>query len=349
MRVVWLWAVLAGLLAALTGPSAAADSLARRGRELMREHPEIWTGAVILRGERSLIVAARRPGLPARITLPDVAARPGAEARFARPAAAGEASGDGTAVVDDVSGTGGAAAFGGSGGGSPVPAGSAGSGVPGGEGDSRSRDLADLARRADRASLVAGRLLGPVRPVILVPATTEQAATLSAPASVTGLAAVAAVDSVIVEPAAFARLSAAGRDVVLTHEITHIAAGAALDGRTPKWLVEGFADYVGYRDSGIPVARAAAELAEEVRAGRLPRELPGPGDFAAGSPRLAQAYEEAWLACRYVAERYGERALVALYRAARGGDLSAALSRTLGTGPAGFTAAWRAYVQDRLR
>ncbi|MEU9885484.1 hypothetical protein [Sphaerisporangium sp. NPDC051011] len=212
-------------------------------------------------------------------------------------------------------------------------------------------DLADLARRADRASLVVARVAGPVRPLVLVPATTAQAATLAAPASVDGLAAVAATDRVIIEPGSFARLSDAGRDVVLAHELTHVATGAATDARTPKWLVEGFADYVGYLRSGIPVREAAAELAAEVRAGRTPSALPGPDDFAPGSPRLAQAYEEAWLACRYVAARYGEPALVALYREFRRGDradAAGALPRALGVPAGRFTGAWRAYVKAEL-
>ncbi|RCG28292.1 hypothetical protein DQ384_24520 [Sphaerisporangium album] len=212
----------------------------------------------------------------------------------------------------------------------------------------RVEELEDLARRADRAGLVVAEVAGPVRPLVLVPATTAQAATLAAPASVNGLAAVAAADRVIVEPGSFARLSAAGRDVVLAHELTHVATGAATDARTPKWLVEGFADYVGYLRSGIPVRAAAAELAAEVRAGRLPSALPGPDDFAPGAPRLAQAYEEAWLACRYVAARYGERALVALYREFSGGDAAGALPRALGVSAGRFTAAWRAYMKAEL-
>ncbi|WP_248959405.1 hypothetical protein [Sphaerisporangium perillae] len=292
MRVVWLWAVLAGLLAALTGP-VATDDLRRRADALIGEHPEIWAGARIIPGERSLLVVAA------------------------------------TARADAVT----------PGRGDPSPE---AAGAPGPLG------LADLARRADRASLIVARVAGPVRPLILVPATTEQAAALAAPAAVGGLAAVAAADHVIVEPRSFARLTGTGRDVVLAHELTHVAMGAAMDGRTPKWLVEGFADYVGYLHAGLPVARAAAELAEEVRAGAPPEALPGPGAFAAGSARLAQAYEEAWLACRYVAGRFGERALVTLYRESRRGDPDTALTRTLGMSEEEFTAAWREYVRRQL-
>ncbi|WP_262845917.1 hypothetical protein [Sphaerisporangium corydalis] len=296
MRVVGLWAVLAALLAALTGPAdvpggpaaspgqvmdpggpgrmtgpqdPAADR--RRADAVIREHPEIWTGAEVVGSGRALVVA-----------------------------------------------------------------------LPGGA------DPADLARRADRASAVVARLAGPVRPLVLAPATTAQAAVLAAPADLTGLAAVAGAGRVIVEPVSFARLSPVGRDVVLAHELTHVATGASADGRTPTWLVEGFADYAGYLGAGVPVPAAAAELAAEVRAGRVPAALPGREDFAAGAPRAAQAYEEAWLACRYVAGRFGERALVTLYRESMRGDAGAALTRATGMGTAQFTAAWRAYVRTEL-
>ncbi|MGW4639789.1 hypothetical protein ACWEN6_14730 [Sphaerisporangium sp. NPDC004334] len=313
MRVVWLWAVLAGLLTVLTGPSAVEDDLGRRARTLIGEHPEIWSGARTFRGDLSLVVAA-----------PDALGAPGALTAHGAPTASGTTAS--RAATASAAG--------------PVPGGGAAA--------ASGAAFADLARRADRASRLVARVVGPVRPLIAVPATTEQAAVLAAPAQVNGLAAVAGADRVIVEPRSFARLTAAGRDVVLAHEITHIATGAALDGSTPKWLVEGFADYVGYLDAGIPARRAAAELADEVRAGRTPERLPGPETFAAGSARQAQAYEEAWLACRYVAGRFGERALVSLYRESRHGDVRAALSRTLRMSLERFTAAWREYVRDQL-
>ncbi|MEU7987850.1 hypothetical protein AB0B56_23550 [Streptosporangium canum] len=201
-------------------------------------------------------------------------------------------------------------------------------------------DLRDLASRADRARRTVGRIWGPVRPVILFPATDAEAAALAGAGSTGGLAAMATADRVIVLPSGYARLSAIGRDVVITHELTHVATGATRGGRVPMWLSEGFADYVGYRDAGIGVREAAAELAAEVRAGTLPARLPGAADFAPGAPRLAQAYEEAWLACRYIAERFGEKALVRLY----GSDVGSAL----GLSPAELTAAWRDHLRREL-
>jgi hypothetical protein len=200
--------------------------------------------------------------------------------------------------------------------------------------------LRDLASRADRARRSVEEIWGPVRAVILFPATDAEAAALAGAGGTGGLAALATSDRVIVLPSGYARLSEIGRDVVITHELTHVATGATRGGRVPMWMSEGFADYAGYRDAGIAVRTVAAELAPEVRAGVLPARFPGPDDFAPGAPRLAQAYEEAWLACRLVAERFGEKALVRLY----GSDVGSAL----GLSEASLVGAWRDYLRREL-
>ncbi|KAA9379799.1 hypothetical protein F5972_09160 [Microbispora cellulosiformans] len=230
------------------------------------------------------------------------------------------------------------------------------------------RLVAEIARLAGRADRTVTRVWGAHGgAVVLVPRTEEQAALLAAPAVVGGLAAVATGDRVIVQPAAFARLSAVGRQVVVTHELTHVAASGPR--AVPMWLLEGFADYVGYLDSGLPVHTVAAELAADLRAGggagaEADREagtaadtaadtvagaplarLPEPADFAA---RPAQAYEEAWLACRYIAARFGERRLVALYRAALSEDADTALRNVLGLTTAELTRLWRSSVRAEL-
>jgi hypothetical protein len=213
--------------------------------------------------------------------------------------------------------------------------------------------LAGIAAVADRAGRTVGEVWGEgagTRVVVQVPGTVAEAAWLAGTtaAALDGLAAVATARTVVVVPGGFARLTAVGRAVVLTHELTHVATGAATTTRVPIWLSEGFADYVGYRDSGLAVSEVAAELAAEVRAGVVPVRLPERHDFGTGSARLAQAYQEAWLACRYLAGRYGERALVTVYRdALRGGD-APALAR-LGLDRASLTAGWRAHAIEELR
>ncbi|HEX6468081.1 MAG TPA: hypothetical protein VF069_03225 [Streptosporangiaceae bacterium] len=196
------------------------------------------------------------------------------------------------------------------------------------------------------------------RAVALVPATDAQAAALADDGpSLREIAAVATVtrgagggrgsDRIVVSPAGYPRLNEIGRHVVLTHELTHIATRAAADARTPAWLVEGFADYVGYKGLDVPVASAARELRREVAGGRLPSALPGPADFSGASGRLPQAYEEAWLACRMVAGRYGEERLVRLYRVA-GARPGEAFRRVLGVDAAEFTSMWRDYLRREL-
>ncbi|URN00293.1 basic secretory family protein [Actinomadura madurae] len=198
------------------------------------------------------------------------------------------------------------------------------------------------------------------RVVALAPADPGLASALAGPGQSLGqIAALATVapapssggrgeDRIVVSPTAFGRLNDLGRTVVLTHELTHVATGGARDRRTPLWLIEGFADYVGYRHVEIGARAAAGELRREVAAGRVPAALPGTAAFAGGSPRLSQAYQEAWLACRMVAGRYGEATLVRLYRAAGHASEAAALRDVLGLTRERFTGMWRDYVKKEL-
>jgi hypothetical protein len=202
--------------------------------------------------------------------------------------------------------------------------------------------LREIADRVDAGVPVVSGVVGSDwarRAVVLVPGTQEQASRLvgqaqdlgqiAALATVTGEAAHPA-DRIVVAPTTFPRLNPLGRRVVLTHELTHIATGGARDTRTPMWLVEGLADYVGYKDIDLPVIDAARELSEEVKTGRLPGRLPDQRDFAGSSPRLSEAYQEAWLACRMIVERYGEDRLWRLYQAAGG-----SAGQAQGHGPGG--------------
>jgi hypothetical protein len=80
--------------------------------------------------------------------------------------------------------------------------------------------------------------------------------------------------------------------------------------------------------------------------------LPADADFSARAAKLATAYERAWLACRFIADTWGQRALIRFYTAVgtSGEEASAAvaagLREVLGTTPAQFRAEWQAYVAD---
>jgi hypothetical protein len=202
---------------------------------------------------------------------------------------------------------------------------------------------------------------------VLIPDTPEEFAAVTGDnADSHDLAAVAVADQVsaggtvlgariVFNPDNLARLNAAGRRLVVGHELSHIASRAVTSDQMPTWLIEGMADYVGNLGSTMPVAGTAAELAAEVRAGKVASALPSGADFA-GGPRLPQAYEESWLACRLIADRVGQSGLVRFYRVvakAAGIDAATAvaigLRQVLHTSVAAFTAAWRSYLIGQLR
>jgi hypothetical protein len=226
------------------------------------------------------------------------------------------------------------------------------------------RALRPYTELADRAVPVVGHAWPgkwPGKAVVEVPGSeADMAALLGAqPPAYQGIAAVttaelhgrgsAPADRIVVNPQAFAQLSPFGRQVVLTHELTHVATRTDTTPTTPLWLSEGFADWVGYSATGLAPPKTAEELAADVRVGRTPQQLPSDADFTTTSAGLAQAYEGAWLACRMVAEQWGSGALVSLYRAAGRQRTDAALRTVLGVGLDTFTARWRAYVTRELR
>ena len=157
-----------------------------------------------------------------------------------------------------------------------------------------------------------------------------------------------------INPANWPKLSALGQRIVLTHELTHVATRAVTSAATPTWLAEGFADYVGYLGSGVPVAFVAQDLGSAIRAGRTPRHLPAPSAFNGGSARLSVAYESAWMACRLIADRWGQSALVRFYAAVARSRLDPAtavdltMHRLLHVSAAAFTARWRGYLTREL-
>ncbi|MDQ2838746.1 MAG: hypothetical protein M3Y42_20960 [Actinomycetota bacterium] len=204
--------------------------------------------------------------------------------------------------------------------------------------------------------------------VVLIPDTTAEFVAVSGDSADShDLAAVAVADAVdpdgtvlgarvVLNPTTLSELDAAGRRLVVQHELTHLASQAATSDQMPTWLIEGFADYVGNLGSGQSVRTAATELGAEIRRGVLPAALPTNADFDGGNGRLAQVYEESWLACRLIASRIGQQGLVRFYKlvgsAARTDPGTAAalgLRQLLHTDLAAFTAAWRAALIAQLR
>ncbi|MBL1096981.1 hypothetical protein JK363_09920 [Streptomyces sp. 205] len=234
------------------------------------------------------------------------------------------------------------------------------------------RLLREVADAADRAVPALSRVWPGVwagRVVVEVPADLDRMAALlgASPNGYRGIAAVttgevggnagspSAADRVIVNPEAYQVLGDFGHQVVITHETAHVATRSATTAATPLWLSEGFADWVGYRTPGRTPSQVAPELADSVASGHLPRALPRDDDFRFGSDpdRLSRAYEQGWLACRLIADRWGARKLVEFYRAVgeaprRSGAVESALRRVLDVNPEEFTDAWRRYMAVEL-
>jgi hypothetical protein len=217
-------------------------------------------------------------------------------------------------------------------------------------------------READRFAALAGTAVPQVRAVLPrwpgglvleVPATQQglERALHARPGQYDGIAAVtttvngsrsrSAPVHIFVNPAVFGPLKPHGAQVVVTHEATHVATGAATS-PAPIWLVEGFADFVALRAQHLPLRTTASRISALVRHQGPPARLPGQAEFAAGAAHLEARYESAWLACRLLAARGGAGSLVALYRAVDAGrPVGAELRAHFGFGLRGLTAAWR--------
>ena len=221
------------------------------------------------------------------------------------------------------------------------------------------RTVERYARLARRAVPVVGRVVtgwrGPL--VIEVPRSEAEldAALGAAVGTYAGVAAVtASVDGstasdapvhVFVNPEVMAGLDDQGAQIVISHEVTHAATRAATNIHRPIWLTEGFADYVALRDVRLPLSTTAGQIIAQVRRSGPPDHLPDKSDFDSHSDSFGAEYEAAWLVCKVVAERAGERGLVSLYdRVGAGQDLDAVLREVLGVGTQGLTRLW----QERL-
>ncbi|MGH3306581.1 MAG: hypothetical protein ACRDOX_02745 [Nocardioides sp.] len=152
---------------------------------------------------------------------------------------------------------------------------------------------------------------------------------------------------VFVNPAIFGQLRPTGSQVVMSHEAVHVATEAATNNTMPLWLLEGFADYVALLDVDLPVSTAAGQIIDRVREEGPPESLPGSVEFDTTTTHLGATYESAWLACRLLADRGGQAALVRLYMEVRDGTtIGSALQREFGLTEAELTQLWRDLLTD---
>lgn len=149
---------------------------------------------------------------------------------------------------------------------------------------------------------------------------------------------------VFVNPEVTGRLRGAGAQVVISHELVHVATDATTTDLDP-WLLEGFADYVALRDVDLPLSITAARASASVGRGGVPDRLPGVAEFDTEAADLEAAYELAWLACVEVADQVGERGLVRVYQEAAAGATTRDALSSVGLTSADVVRGW----QQRLR
>jgi hypothetical protein len=115
-----------------------------------------------------------------------------------------------------------------------------------------------------------------------------------------------------VNPDVTDRLRQTGAQVVMSHELVHVATDAVRRPVEP-WLLEGFADHIALRDTKLPDRVTLGRAIAAARRHGVPEDLPSAAEFDTRADELQARYEEAWLACRIIAERLGESALVNVY------------------------------------
>ncbi|MDV3221589.1 hypothetical protein [Intrasporangium sp.] len=231
-------------------------------------------------------------------------------------------------------------------------------------------DAADVAEVADRAAAAARQVSGVLGSaavaVWVVPASDAEAARLLGrdEGGLRGVAAAtdgpigpgspAGADRIVLVPSAWSALSAVGRDVVLTHELTHVTTRRTSMRLPPLWLSEGLAEFIAYRDVDLPETEVVRSALGRVRSAGLPADLPTARDFDSVGGDLEVAYGQSLLVARTIADRHGTAALVGLFRAVNDGsalpgrvgeDADAAtdhfLERRLGTDRHTIVEAWR--------
>lgn len=114
---------------------------------------------------------------------------------------------------------------------------------------------------------------------------------------------------VVIHPDLATRTSQAGREVVLRHELTHVALDQGSWASVPTWVVEGSAEYTAYRDQNLSPAQIAPGLAQRVRAGE---RFSAPPDDA--TVRGKDGYALAWSWCVYLVEQQGDSRFVTFVR-----------------------------------
>ncbi|WP_229053564.1 hypothetical protein [Aeromicrobium sp. Leaf350] len=195
------------------------------------------------------------------------------------------------------------------------------------------------------------RLTGQAGPaVVVVPPTADlAAAVLGRTVDALGPVAGVAIDLpggdvpvVVLNPGEFDRMDARGRQLVVTHELTHAMTGAVGSTAEP-WIVEGFADWVALREDTTPLSIAAGALLQQVAGAGAPGALPAAADLA--GPTSGAAYQGAWLAVDVLGREHGGDATVLqVYDAVIAGTPLEQALAAADTSLAELTTEWQDYL-----
>ncbi|RVW05066.1 hypothetical protein EF834_08250 [Rhodococcus spongiicola] len=158
---------------------------------------------------------------------------------------------------------------------------------------------------------------------------------------------------IVFSPEAADRLTDLTRVAVLRHELTHVAARVVTEDGSPMWILEGYADYVGYRGIESTFGAVAPTLAAAVAAGAPPTSFPTDKDFHAGGDIARRAYESAWSLAIFVASEYGEARLGELYRDLARGEMTATqfddrIYHVLGISAEELVHSWSTWVSKQV-
>jgi hypothetical protein len=146
-----------------------------------------------------------------------------------------------------------------------------------------------------------------------------------------------------------ARLTSGDVQSVLEHEMVHVATRSP-ESPAPVWAEEGLAEWVSMRAHPDQRSQGTDELLAQVRSDGPPRSFPADGRFQAGARNIDLAYAQAWLACRFIADRYSESQLGRFYdELDRGDSIDEASQSTLHLSEAALTSRWRDYLAQLAR
>lgn len=147
---------------------------------------------------------------------------------------------------------------------------------------------------------------------------------------------------VFVNPDVLGGLKKDGAQLVMTHEVTHLATDA-VRAKSPLWLLEGYADHVALLHTSLPLQRTAGQIGAQARKDGVPDALPGATDFDAHATHLGAVYESAWRIVEVLAAAGTEETLHELYRRTAAGEPVDSVLRALyGFGEEELTRRWQA-------